>query len=477
MLHCQNCGIQLPAGTTQCPGCGALVFQPSPPSSNQGSYNPPSWDGRTSVKEASPSPWQDQPPAKETNPPSWHGQAPTREANPPSWHGQAPTREANPPSWHGQPPTREANPPSWDGRVVPGENSPTLWQSQAPPGGYNPSSWGAQTQAEGGALPYNPPSASGIGSPALSSNIQDQPGNVPLQPPSSYANAPASMPPGSPPPSFSLTSPPPQAMSKRMFLTLVVLAVLVILSGISLFFYTEVARPAQLHANETATAQVASFYATGTAYVTVTAQARATVMAKATATTIQSVYAKATSGTPVFSSSLVAQDDGNWDVYDAVGGGGCSFTNGALHSTILKKSFYVPCFAQATNFSNFALEAQMTITKGDEGGLIFRANDAASKFYDFRVGRDGYYALNVSKDDKNSTPLIYSPSPAIKTRVGQMNLLSVVARGKNFYLYINQQFVASTSDGSYSSGEIGVFAGNNGNNTDVAFSNVRVWNL
>ncbi len=262
-----------------------------------------------------------------------------------------------------------------------------------------------------------------------------------------------------------------------MFLTLVVLAGLVILSGIALFFYTEVARPAQLHANETATAQVVSFYATGTAQVTATAQVKATVRAKATATAIQSVYAGATNGTPAFSSSLAAQDDGNWDVYQAVGGGGCSFTNGALHSTILKKSFYVPCFAQATSFSNFALEAQMTITKGDEGGLIFRADDAASKFYYFRVGRDGYYGLNVSKNDKSSTSLIYDTSSAIKTGAGQTNLLSVVARGKNIYLYINQQFVASTSDSSYSSGAIGVFAGNNGNNTDVAFSNVRVWTL
>ena len=78
-----------------------------------------------------------------------------------------------------------------------------------------------------------------------------------------------------------------------------------------------------------------------------------------------------------------------------------AFTNGALHSTILKKSYYVPCFAKATDFSNFAFEAQVTIVKGDEGGLIFRADDAASKFYYFRIGRDGFYGLNVSKDDKN----------------------------------------------------------------------------
>jgi hypothetical protein len=314
--------------------------------------------------------------------------------------------------------------------------------------------------------------------------MQEQPGNMQSQPPTFQINTPASMPSGSSPSSFSPPSSPPQVISKRMFLTLVALAGLVILSGISLIFYTEVARPAQLRANATATGQAlaqstatTNVYATATAHVTATAQAKATVQAKATATAIQSVYANATNGTPAFSSSLSAQDDGNWDAYAAVGGGGCAFTDGALHSTIMKKSFYVPCFAKATNFSDFAFEAQMTITKGDEGGLIFRANDTTSKFYDFRVGRDGFYGLNVSKDDKNSTPLLYDTSSAIKTAAGQTNTLTVIARGKDIYLYINQQFVASTSDGSYSSGEIGVFAGNNGNDTDVAFSNVNVWTL
>jgi hypothetical protein len=269
-----------------------------------------------------------------------------------------------------------------------------------------------------------------------------------------------------------------------MFLTLVTLAALVILSGIVLVLYTEVARPAQLRANATATMQAftastatANVYATGTAHVTATARAKATVQVKATATAIQSVYANATAGSPAFGSSLAFQDDGNWATYNAVGGGGCTFSDGALHATIMKKSFYVPCFARATDFDNFALETEVTIVKGDEGGVIFRGNDQTSKFYYFRIGRDGFYSLNLSKDEKNSTPLLYDTSTAIKKKAGDTNLLTVVARGKEIYLFINKQFVAGMTDASYSKGEIGVFAGNNGNETDVAFSNVHVWNL
>ena len=476
-----------------------------------GEYSP-SWKNRAPIKEPVSPPWSGSTPGMPT-PLSPSGWEPAKEANPPSWSGSNPgtPNPLSPSSWG---PIQEANlsplsgsapgtpnplspsnwgpiqeaatppfqgPSSMDGRMGPGEYSPS-WKNQAPPGRYNTPVWGSLMQAEG-EVPFHDPAASPVSfSPAL--NAQNQPGGVQFSPSSYAPDASNAMPPGLLSPPSSLPSSSPQVISKRMFLTLVTLAGLVILSGIGLIFYTGLIRPAQMQASASATAQVlaqstatANVYATGTGYVTATAQVKATSQAKVTATAIQNVYASATNSMPTFSSSLAAQDSGNWDVYTAAGGGGCAFTNGALHSIILKKRYYVPCFAKATDFSNFAFEAQVTIVKGDEGGLIFRADDAASKFYYFRIGRDGFYGLNVSKDDKNSTPLIYDTSSAIKTAVGQMNLLTVIANSKNIYLYINQQFVATTSDASYSDGEIGVFAGNNGNDTDVAFNNVHIWNL
>ena len=119
----------------------------------------------------------------------------------------------------------------------------------------------------------------------------------------------------------------------------------------------------------------------------------------------------------------------------------------------------------------------MTILKGDEGGLIFRANDMNSKFYYFRIGRDGIYSLNISKDDKHSTPIAFDTSAAIKRGVGQTNVVTVIAKGPTIYLYINKHYVSSTTDKSYNAGKIGVFAGDNRNATDVAFNNARVWQL
>ncbi len=273
-------------------------------------------------------------------------------------------------------------------------------------------------------------------------------------------------------------------LSKTALISLLALLVLIMFSGFGLIFYASVTRPAQFRARATATTkaiQTVNAQSTAIVHAQATAVANATATAQAhvqaTATALQNIYNQATSGTPVLASSLAFQTGSNWDVYDAVGGGGCGFTGAALHASVFQKSYYVPCFAHATNFGNIALEVQMNIIQGDEGGLIFRANDVANQFYIFRVGHDGTYSLLVTRDNQHNTPILDDKSAAIKTGFGQTNLLTVIAQGSTISLYINKQFVGSTTDGSYARGEIGVFAGNGGHPTDVAFSNIRVWTL
>jgi hypothetical protein len=271
------------------------------------------------------------------------------------------------------------------------------------------------------------------------------------------------------------------ALSKGTMTLLVSLALLIMLGGVGLILYAGVVRPAQLRVQATATVQSAQTANAVTAHAQATSFAAATAtgqrQALATATALQNLYLQSTSGTPLLSETLATQTSSNWDVYNAVGGGGCAFSGNALLASVSQPSFYVPCFAHATNFSNFAFEAQISIVKGDEAGLIFRANDASSQFYVFRIARDSNYALYLSKDAKNSVPIAEDSSPAIKTGLGQLNILTVIAQNSNIYMYINKQFVGSVNDGSYASGEIGVFAGDKTEATEVAFSNVRVWNL
>ncbi|QBD79115.1 hypothetical protein EPA93_25280 [Ktedonosporobacter rubrisoli] len=291
---------------------------------------------------------------------------------------------------------------------------------------------------------------------------------------------------------YSPEQPGRRGLSKGMAILLFCISLLLLFSGLGLIFYTSIARPNQLRAEATATVQTlltgdarstttANVQSTATAQaytrVTATAHTQATVEAAATATALQQLYLQATGGSPVLYSPLAHQDRADWDIYDATGGGGCSFAHGALHASVQQKQFYAPCFAHATNFHNFAFQVEMTILKGDEGGLVFRANNSNAHFYYFRVGRDGLFSLFIAKDDRHSMAITFDTSRAIKTDPGDSNLLTVVAKDNNFYLYINKQFVGSANDSTYSVGQIGIFAGDNTNPTDVAFQNARVWIL
>jgi len=274
-------------------------------------------------------------------------------------------------------------------------------------------------------------------------------------------------------------------------LALTLLALIAMLGGISLILYSAVVHPAQLHAQATATALAelhaqasqtaradAQASATALAYAnaTVTAQAFATAQAVATANALQNIYTQGTRGTPVFDDPLT-YDANNWDITTANGGGGCSFSGGAYHATVQQSGYYVACFAQNTNYSNFTYQVSMTFTQGDEGGIVFRSDSVNAKAYLFTIKGDGTYGFYVTKSYTDTTTLMSGSSPAIHGGQRQANLLTVVARGSTMYLYINKQYAFAISDNTYTSGEIGVFAVDDTSATDAAFTKAEVWQL
>lgn len=273
---------------------------------------------------------------------------------------------------------------------------------------------------------------------------------------------------------------------------LLLLALLMMSGGIGLIYYSTIIHPLQLQMYATQTVGsfgtteakatgVAHAHATGTAQALnnsmATAQAQATVAAVATVTSYQVIYAQATAGSPALDDSLSSNSNSNWDEYSDGSGGGCQFSGGALHASILLKNYFVVCFAQSTNFSNFAFQAQMTIIRGDEGGLIFRSNNTNSNFYYFRIGHDGYYALFLSKNNKLDSTLAEDASSAINTTLGQTNTLTIIARSSTLYFFVNKQFVASVNDNTFTAGSIGVVAGDLSHPTNVAFTHAEVWQL
>src|SRR6266571_9033167 len=230
------------------------------------------------------------------------------------------------------------------------------------------------------------------------------------------------------------------------------LALALIIASSSFFFIPRIAK--QNTSNSTATNDIrgtdtaSTHTAIAVTNITATAQTNATRTAQANA----SIYATAvTAGNPVFNDSLQNNSQSsNWDIGNTAmaGDGSCTFTGGSYHSKPPKKGYFAPCFAQATNFSNFSFQVQMTIVQGDQGGVIFRGSYNDGTFYYFYIKRDSSFALEIFNHYKLTGVIQNGSSSAIQTGLNQINVIAVVAKGNNLDLFVNMQHIASLSDGT-----------------------------
>ncbi|MBA2677649.1 MAG: zinc ribbon domain-containing protein [Ktedonobacteraceae bacterium] len=246
-------------------------------------------------------------------------------------------------------------------------------------------------------------------------------------------------------------------------LLLAALAVVIVV-GSGLLYYTQVFRPAQLLAQATAAVDAT---ATGWAYATATRQA----------ITPQMIYQQATHGTPALNDSLSSRESSYWRALQR-NIGSCAFAGGTYHVLISRKNSFFFCAAWPV-FNNFAYQVQMTIVKGDGGGIVFRANPVASTCYLFTVSQDGHYTLNLFVDNNpdHIQPLTGSDSPVIHSGLHQSNLLTVIVRGGSTYLYINTQYIATVSDDTFTTGNVGVASVDYSHPPEVTFSHAQVWSL
>ncbi len=254
-----------------------------------------------------------------------------------------------------------------------------------------------------------------------------------------------------------------KGLSRARALLLIILPLLIVGGSIGTFFYI------------TETNQIA----TSNANATATAQAMATAAANATATA--SFIAANPNPYPPGSGTLALYDR----LHDESSGSGwekgtniCAFIAGVYHVIATNTRNLEHCFAQATNFSNFAYEVQMTITMGDVGGMIFRADSANNAYYVFYVAQNGYYSLFAC--GQTCKPLVRKFSSSIIQGLNKTNLLAVVAMGTTITLYANHQQLASVTDNTYNLGQIGLVASpydRTSDPTDVVYSNAKVWIL
>ena len=234
------------------------------------------------------------------------------------------------------------------------------------------------------------------------------------------------------------------------------------------------------------------FYIARTARVAITEGLAAASASAATATFV----AENPDPYPPNTGKLVLYDRLNqralWDNRtDSASGGACQFIDQAYHVSQSMQANPFLCTPSATrvpDFSNFAFEVQMEIIAGDCGGIAFRGNSANGQYYFFRVCQNSLYTFQNSQytlllytgnTEDNAQILRENFLPTINTDLNQSNLIAVVANGRTLDLYVNRQRIASISDSTYSHGQIGLAAlSQSGENpTEVVYSNAKVWQM
>ncbi len=206
--------------------------------------------------------------------------------------------------------------------------------------------------------------------------------------------------------------------------------------------------------------------------------ATATTQANLTATVVASQYPF--SKTVLLDDPLSDNSRGhNWMESTNGTGGSCAFTGAAYHVSESQQGYFNTCFAQNLQFTNFTYEVEMNISKGNGGGIVFRADSANTKFYYLRFEQSGFFSLRLYVDGTGATSRLLKSgfSTNLALSPNETNAISVVARNDTIDLYLNQQFLTNVTDSTYTQGQIGVTADDVTDATEVVFTNAKVWKL
>jgi serine/threonine protein kinase len=233
--------------------------------------------------------------------------------------------------------------------------------------------------------------------------------------------------------------------------------------------------------NLTATAQ-AAIAATATARANATAAAIAAVTAtvRAQASATAGVIQTATSGKPSYQDALNNANNPNtiaakWDQDSH-----CTFQSDGYHDLEGNNGLH-GCKESAYTYQNMTISVDMQILSGHSGGLFFRVytdifNDYAG--YLFEIDSTGRYKISSSQDySLNITALRdWTASSALKKGNSATNTLQVIVQGSGLSFYANGVFLVKLTDTTFASaGLIAFLADSNGSQTEVVYSNLKVY--
>jgi hypothetical protein len=114
---------------------------------------------------------------------------------------------------------------------------------------------------------------------------------------------------------------------------------------------------------------------------------------------------------------------------------------------------------KAGTFGDFCFSVRAKPAEGPDYsayGVIFRYQDD-NNFYLYTITGDGYFSLH-KRVNGQFTPLISHQQAAAITKGKNTNLLYVIAKGQQIWLFVNGQQLANVSDGTFAQGRIGLLA-------------------
>ena len=172
---------------------------------------------------------------------------------------------------------------------------------------------------------------------------------------------------------------------------------------------------------------------------------------------------------PLFSDSFEDNNKMGWDLTSNLGkfsvkvGGGSLVLEDDQNKLLWE---VVP----GKSFTDFRLDVNATLTKGDPNngyGVLIRASNQGTDlgtYYRFELYGDGTYAifkgyLDASGTTQSKIVQGYIVDPAI-AKVGQVNHITIVAKGSVMSLMVNGHAVYTYTDDNYKGGSIALFVSN-----------------
>jgi len=185
--------------------------------------------------------------------------------------------------------------------------------------------------------------------------------------------------------------------------------------------------------------------------------------------------------TPLFSDNF-ADNSKNWDVVNSQGFSS-TISNNTLTMQEANHKIFTESFPTNSSYANFSITATFTLKQGDQndsvGFYLRSAADDRQGYYVDIYGDNTYDIVKLYNDANQKLQQQNMVDPTDSSAIhpeGQQNKMTVVMKGSNIVLLLNDTVIQSVTDESFTQGHISFFVqnGNTSNGVIATFTSVEL---